>query len=213
MTKIFGQMSINDQKSSVRPVEEVEPITDWTPVPVLLIGLFAVLLFFGLYLLNNHAGGFSSKVYEPFASLDDLMARNMGLGPLEPLPPRNPVFAQVCAACHMPDGMGNPAVGAPPLAGSDWVNAEGPNRIIRIVLNGFTGPVEVSGKQYGTGTMTPFKDVFTDEQIAGVLSFVRQEWGNKGSRVTPEQVAAIRKETADKMGPWTVPDLQPIPPK
>jgi mono/diheme cytochrome c family protein len=207
-------MSVESQKTLPPAGEETEPIADRTPVPVLLIGLFAVLFFLGLYILNNEAGGFSPHVYEPFGSLDDLVARNKETHPTDPLINTGKiVFTTVCAACHMPDGMGNPAVGAPPLVGSDWVNAEGPNRIIRIVLNGFTGPVEVSGKQYGTGTMTPFKDVFTDEQIAGVLSFVRQEWGNKGSRVTPQQVAAIRKETADKMGPWTAPDLQSIPPK
>lgn len=207
-------MSVESQKTLPPAGEETEPIADRTPVPVLLIGLFAILFFLGLYIINDEAGGFSPQVYEPFNSFDDLEARNKETHPTDPLITKGKVvFTTVCAACHMPDGMGNPAVGAPPLVGSDWVNAEGPNRIIRIVLNGFTGPVEVSGKQYGTGTMTPFKDVFTDEQIAGVLSFVRQEWGNKASRVTPEQVAAIRKQTADKMGNWAAPDLLQIPVK
>ena len=102
----------------------------------------------------------------------------------------------------MADGKGSTTVGAPPLAGSDWAQAEGPNRIIRIVLNGLAGPIDVEGAHYGTGVMVPFKDNFNDQEIAAVLTYVRQEWGNKAGPVKPEQVTAIRKESASKPDSW-----------
>ncbi len=208
----FRQMSLDSQKSLPRTKEEAEPIADRTTVPILLIGLFAVLLFLGLVYLNEHGGGFNAEVYEPYASFDELKAGQPKTQGGEAIV-RGKLVYQTCAQCHQPNGLGSTTVGAPPLAGSDWVQAEGPNRIIRIVLNGLTGPVQVIGNPYGTGTMTPFKDVFTDQQVADVLTYVRQEWGNKGGPVKPEEVTAIRKETADKMGNWTAPDLQQVPVK
>ena len=115
-----------------------------------------------------------------------------------------------CISCHQATGQGVPGQ-YPPLAGSDWLLGEGPNRIIRIVLNGFTGPVQVSGGQFNN-TMTPFGPVLSDEQIAAVLTYVRSEWGNKGAPVTPEQVKKIRALVATH-GPWTADELKGIPEK
>lgn len=191
-----------------------EPKADRATVPVLLIGLLALLFFWGLVYLNNHAGGFNAVVYRPFDSFADLDARDKLVHPTDPRITRGKiVFNMSCIQCHMANGLGVSAEGKPPLAGSDWINAAGPNRVIRIVLNGLTGPVTVNGVQFGIGTMTPFKDAFNDQQIADVLTYVRQEWGNKAGPVTAEQVAAVRKATADRPGPWTAAELQQIPEK
>jgi mono/diheme cytochrome c family protein len=97
----------------------------------------------------------------------------------------------VCGACHGQNGEGTAA--APPLAGSEWVTGPVSNLII-IQLRGLIGPIEVAGKTYEfPAGMTPMA-YQTDEQVAGVLTYIRNSFGNKASAVKPEQVAALRGE-------------------
>jgi hypothetical protein len=65
-----------------------------------------------------------------------------------------------------------------------------------IVLKGLQGPVTVKGQQYGSAVMQPWDKTLTDKQIADVMTYERSEWGNTASAVTPEQIAAMRKELA-----------------
>ncbi len=108
----------------------------------------------------------------------------------------------LCAACHGQNGEGGPI--APPLAGSDWV--KGPvSNLIRIQLRGLIGPITVSGKEYNMpGGMAPLS-YQADDQIAGVLTYVRNSFGNKAPAVKPEQVAALRSEVGKPQ--ITVPEL------
>jgi len=197
--------------------EQAEPTTGRVPVPVWWLVALTVLAFWGFGYLDRRSGGFNAQVYEPFPSL--AYVKNV-----PPPTGGDPMFAlgarlykdKGCVGCHMPNGMGNPASNIPPLAGSDWVNAEGPNRLVRIVLHGFTGPVEVSGKLYNGATMTPMAGVFVnDAEIAAVLTYVRQEWGNTAGPVTPAQVTAIRDATKDRPAfqNWTADELKAIPVK
>jgi len=97
----------------------------------------------------------------------------------------------VCSACHGQNGEGGPI--APPLAGSEWVTGPVSN-LIRIQLRGLKGPIKVAGKDYNfVGGMSALS-YQTDEQIAGVLTYVRNSFGNKASAVTASQVAALRGE-------------------
>ncbi len=97
----------------------------------------------------------------------------------------------VCAACHGQNGEGGPI--APPLAGSEWVN--GPiSNLIRIQLRGLQGPISVKGTEYNMPGGMAALAYQTDEQIAGVLTYVRNSFGNKASAVKAEQVAALRSE-------------------
>jgi mono/diheme cytochrome c family protein len=97
----------------------------------------------------------------------------------------------ICAACHGQNGEGGPA--APPLAGSEWVHGPVSN-LIRIQLRGLQGPIKVKGTEYNfPGGMAPM-GYQTDEQIAAVLTYVRNNFGNKAPAVKPEQVAALRSE-------------------
>ena len=127
------------------------------------------------------------------------------------------VYSQVCVACHQADGNGNPGGGIPPLAGSDWVLADGPNRIIRIVLHGLEGPVKVNGTTWGQNQMPPqAKNAdnpagLSPDDVALVLSYVRNAWGNKASLVTTEMVTAVAKETATQVGYWHPDDLLKLP--
>jgi mono/diheme cytochrome c family protein len=101
-----------------------------------------------------------------------------------------------CAACHGANGEGGPI--GPPLAESDWVN--GPiSNLIRIQLRGLTGPITVSGKQYNFPLPMAALNHQTDEEIAAVLTYVRNHFGNNASAVTPDQVKALRGEVGKPM--------------
>jgi nitrite reductase (NO-forming) len=102
------------------------------------------------------------------------------------------VYLSLCYACHQSNGEGLPGA-FPPLAGSDFLMADR-ERAIRIVLKGLTGPVTVNGKTI-TSAMPPQEAVLTDTQIADVLTFVVNAWGNKGEAFKADQVKAIRNET------------------
>jgi mono/diheme cytochrome c family protein len=109
------------------------------------------------------------------------------------------VYRNVCQACHQPDGRGLERV-APPLVGSAFAlaTAEVP---IRILLHGKEGSV---------GLMPPVGQVFTDEQIASVLTYVRREWGQTGMAVDPALVNSVRATTKDRSRPWTEAELTAI---
>ena len=117
------------------------------------------------------------------------------------------IFNKTCVACHQPSGMGKEGT-APPLAGSEWVLSGDPARIAHVVLNGLTGPITVKGKEWNL-TMVPWKDVYSDKQLAAALTYVRSEWGNNARPVKPEEVAAARKDIHP--GPMTAPELLAIP--
>lgn len=118
-------------------------------------------------------------------------------------------YMMVCFACHQPTGLGMPNM-FPPLAGSDWVNAPKPDRLIRMVLQGFTGPITVNGKPFtSVAPLMPPQATLTDQQIADVLTFVRNSFGNKAPAVSPDQVAAIRA-SEKRTTPWVEADILKI---
>lgn len=99
------------------------------------------------------------------------------------------VYAQNCAACHQADGSG--LKGAfPPLAKSDFLMAD-KNRAIGVVMNGLEGKVSVNGTEYN-GVMPALG--LDDEDIANVLSYVRNSWGNKSDEVKSSEVKSLRKK-------------------
>lgn len=121
------------------------------------------------------------------------------------------LFATVCAACHQPTGLGLPGM-FPPLAGSDWVNTPGAERIIRIVLHGFMGPITINGKPFNSpAPMMPPQGALPDKQIAAVLTYVRNSFGNKAGAVTPEQVKAIRDAEKARTAMWDEASILKIP--
>jgi len=99
------------------------------------------------------------------------------------------VYMQLCFACHQPDGKGMANV-FPPLAGSDYLLSDR-QRTIRNVIKGLTGPVTVNGVTYNSAM--PPNDL-TDTQVADVLTYVYNSWGNSGDAFTADQVKAVRNE-------------------
>lgn len=101
------------------------------------------------------------------------------------------VYQKTCLTCHQVDGSGVPNLN-PPLIQTKWV--KGPKDVlIRQVLKGSHGTVEIDGDTFHN-TMPPMPNL-TDEQIANVLTYVRNSFGNKASRVASAEVKAVRAKT------------------
>ncbi len=112
----------------------------------------------------------------------------------------------LCVTCHQADGKGlDPAF--PPITGSPWVT-EDLDRLIKIALYGLMGPIEVEGKKYdGLVPMTPFGGMLKDSEIADVLTFVRNSFGNKASAVSETEVKKVREQQPGRMMIYTTEEL------
>ena len=190
--------------------EGTEPWAESHPIPMLLVVLLVIVFFASDMFLMANRGDFDPRVYAPFTDYASL----------EPYWPIDPVVVEarkgkrvyetVCAACHQASGLGAPGQ-FPPLVGSDWVLAEGPNRIIRLVLNGAAGPIVVNGQSFNNA-MPPWGPLLKDDEVSAVVTYIRREWGNKASPATEKEVAAIRAKVADH-APWSGDELLKIPVK
>ncbi len=98
------------------------------------------------------------------------------------------VYTSTCLACHQGEGQGV-AMAFPPVASSDYLNAN-KTRAIATVLFGLTGPVTVNGQQFNS--VMPALGM-SDDDVANVLTYVYNNWGNAGHDVTPAEVAAVRR--------------------
>ena len=99
------------------------------------------------------------------------------------------VYGQTCFVCHQPNGQGVPGQ-IPPLAHSDLLMSDRVGAI-RGVIQGRSGEVTVNGKKYN-GIMIPFPQL-SDQQIADVLTYVRNSWGNSGNAIGASEVGPLRK--------------------
>ena len=103
------------------------------------------------------------------------------------------VYMQTCFVCHQPNGIGV-ANQIPPLAKSDFLAGLTKDDYIRGVVMGRNGQITVNGKTYN-GTMVPL-NYLTDEQIANVLTYVRNSFGNTGDAVSIDDVKKVRAQVA-----------------
>ncbi len=98
------------------------------------------------------------------------------------------IFTYYCMSCHQVDGSGVPGM-YPPLQKSNWVNGD-KIKLIKILLNGLEGEIEVNGEIYSQ--VMPKQDYLTDHQIAAVLSYVRQNLGNQSDSIAVKDVLVLR---------------------
>ena len=98
------------------------------------------------------------------------------------------VYKQYCLSCHQIDGSGVPNIN-PPLSNTSYVKGD-KVRLINTVLKGFPAPVDIDGESY-TNVMPPH-NFLKDQEIADVLTYVRNNFGNKGTAITITQVKAVR---------------------
>ena len=188
-------------------LQDIEPSADATPMPVWLFVVVILLAYWGMLHLDRHAGQFSALVYGPYQSYKQLADLQPKSGAEMLVAKGEAVYGQVCIACHQSTGLGAPGQ-YPPLAGSDWV--QGPaTRLIRIPIHGLQGPITVKGQPWNAampafGGAPPLDN---DENLAAVLTYVRQAWGNKAPAITAEQVKSVRAETASRTTQWTADEL------
>lgn len=102
------------------------------------------------------------------------------------------VYNQYCLACHQANGQGVPGA-FPPLVETEWVLGD-ETRLITIVLNGLQGEITVNGETYNN-VMAPHS-FLTDDEVAGVLTYVRQSFGNDADPISVEAVAEVRQNVA-----------------
>jgi mono/diheme cytochrome c family protein len=164
----------------------------------ILFTLSGLILFAGTY-LNRYTGHYSPSIFDENAKPQTGEAAAVKI---DPIAMGKAQFNAVCVTCHQPTGLGMPGI-YPPLAGSEYVNGPA-DRVIPIVLYGLKGDVHVKGADYNAAAMPVFGQVagsaynWNDEKIAAVLTYVRQEWGNKAGPVTADEVAAVRKADGDR---------------
>lgn len=112
-----------------------------------------------------------------------------------------------CMTCHQPDGNGLSSSGFPSLVGTKWIQGND-ERLIKLVLKGLRGPLEIDGKKYtGQVPMTPFAGLLSDEEVASVLTYVRNSFGNKAPVISPAQVKKVRDAITGKKDFYTAQEL------
>lgn len=114
------------------------------------------------------------------------------------------IYNARCMSCHQANGQG---VGKsfPPLVDTEWVTGD-KGRLIRVLLDGLSGAIEVNGTNY-SGTMPPWRSALDDEEIAEVATYIRTSWGNDASEITADEVERVREATEGRKNPWTADEL------
>ncbi|MDF2377126.1 MAG: c-type cytochrome [Verrucomicrobiales bacterium] len=120
-------------------------------------------------------------------------------------------YQRVCLGCHQIHGNGQQYL-APPLVGSEWVLGS-TDRLVALVMDGVEGPIEVLGKTYTAPEIQPLmpglrlNPEVTDEQLAAILTYVRNAWGNAATPVQADQLTKYREST-EVRAPWPAHELQ-----
>lgn len=179
--------------------EPLRPEGGEAPPTWLWMTIFGVILFSTFY-LGSYLGDFSADPW--------LQGRTLAAAPeaeeTEVVVDGGRIYNNRCQACHQADGQGV-AGQFPPLVGSDWVLGD-KGRLIRILLHGMEGPMEVLGESYN-GVMPGWQRQLSDAEIAAVLTHIRDEWDNGGSEITEQEVAVLREAESSRTGAWSADEL------
>lgn len=211
----YGESEDVQQAHAAISREKREPRVGMEPLSIWLIGVYGLAIFFGGAYLGRYAGSFSGESLDPQGEMAHVAKPGSAAGggtqvaELSQADRGKKIFSANCATCHQASGTGV-AGQYPPLAKSEYVNG-GTKRLGMILLKGLQGPLTVAGAQYGSAVMQPWEKTLTDAKIADVLTYIRQDWGNTGSPISPEGLAALRKELAGRSDSWTEPDLKAVP--
>ncbi len=182
--------------------EQREPREGREPVPWWFIAAIAITLFSGGFYLGRHWGVFAPVAHVGYRPL----AAPPAAAPTPGAVSGQAVYLARCASCHQADGKGIPGA-FPPLAGSAWVSGSS-DVLVRIILEGMTGPIEVGGVRY-SGEMPAWRRQLSDHEIAAVATYVRVLPGHTGAPpVSADQVLAVRQATAARGRPWTARELE-----
>ena len=170
-----------------------EPAEGFSLTPIFIVFLFCGFGFWaGLYLTQN-SGNFAPTAFDLNAPKASVAGGPVAFEP--DAAKGEKLFIVNCAACHQATGLGVPGA-FPPLAKSAWV--AGPEeRIIKAILAGLAGEIEVNGVKYN-GNMPNIGAGLKDAQIAHIATYVRQAWGNVAEPVMDTKVAEVRKAIGNR---------------
>lgn len=196
----------SEPSQSIPTPAGAEPRAARNTVPLWLVVLLCALVYWGMVYFDQRSGWFSPDVYSPYRTFVEVQNYQPVTGN-DNLIRGKAVYENVCALCHNPDGNGKPNQ-APPFVGSEWVLGS-PNRMIRIPLAGLSGPLQVKGQTW-TLAMPAMGAALSDDDLAAVLSYIRQSWGNKASAITAAQVKAVKAEIGSRTQPWTAEQLNAV---
>lgn len=189
---------MEEKHSNLNLKEHGEPAAGNSQMPVSIMVVLTLLGYIGCYKVDELNANFAANVHAPFGSPAEVAS----LAPSEAeliFGKGKQIYAN-CQGCHQPKGGGTPGQ-IPPLVNSSWVKGD-PKLAAAIVLNGLQGPIAVNGTPYN-GAMTAVGAAWSDEEIAAVLTYIRQSW-NGEELVTAEQVAEARTMIKDSghQGTW-----------
>ncbi|MBN7812331.1 c-type cytochrome [Algoriphagus sp. H41] len=140
------------------------------------------------------------KTLAAVGNLDEKAMKQFALGRTK--------YLTSCAGCHGSNGRGASRMG-PPLAGSEWVTGD-EVRLSLILLHGIEGPIEVAGRKYDAPEILPVMpshSTMDDGDIAAVLTYIRNEWGNQAPPVTGRTVGSTRHLNQGRVYPWSAAEL------
>lgn len=183
------------------------------PAPMWIIFLGMIIAIIAGGQLGNMPGGFSFTSSNLFNGSVGIDPRPGGGGAEAAMDPFKTAMKKgssgyaVCGGCHQGSGMGI-AGQFPPLAGSEWVLG-GTERLVRVVQHGLTGAITVNGQAFNTpGGMQAFGAAMSAGDLANVLTYIRNTWGNEGSMITKEMVQAVRDAEEGRATQWTAAELE-----
>ena len=170
-----------------------EPAEGFSLTPIFIVFLFCGFGFWaGLYLTQN-SGNFAPSAFDLNAPKASLAGGPVAFEP--DAAKGEKLFIVNCAACHQATGLGVPGA-FPPLAKSAWV-AGSEERIIKAIIAGLAGEIEVNGVKYN-GNMPNIGAGLKDGQIAHIATYVRQAWGNVAEPVMDTKVTEVRKAIGNR---------------
>lgn len=198
--------AVKREKADLQPGRE--------PVPMLVIFLGMIVAVIAGGQLGVMTGGWSFNTSNPFnfaAAPDPRPGGGAGAGAADPFQTAMKKGASgyaVCGGCHQGNGMGIPGQ-FPPLAGSEWVTG-GTERLVRVVQHGLVGAITVKGQGYNTpGGMQAFGAAMSAGDLANVLTYIRNSWGNEATMITKEMVEKVRADEK-RAQQWTEAELAPF---
>jgi mono/diheme cytochrome c family protein len=184
-----------------------EPTSNFLKAPLIFVFVFGCLIFICSIQLAHSTNDF--QLHPPVDVVELSPEEKEALRLERKLSSGEKIFAARCASCHQANGLGIDGQ-FPPLAGSEWVSAD-PAVISNIILKGLKGEIVVKGKTYGTSAAVNMAAVpISDREIANVVTYVRQSWGNASSEVSEGDVAKFRADSAEQQDQWTGDQLRAL---
>ena len=188
-------------EQAVREMEEPRDGSTATPVAFILMCFFFTA--WGGYYIADNPGNWSGQEYN---EKPNHTAFSGPAAPTDPMLLGKEVFS-ACSQCHQADGKGVAGT-YPPLAATEFVTGD-ERRLAAILVNGMNGPLIVNGSTY-SGEMPSWRGYFNDEELAAVMTYIRNSWGNKAAAVPKDSVAKVRAELAANPAAWTAETLGPF---